>query len=42
LLVIGVTVHFANLHALVLAGCLLVPGLLGRIAIELSIKADEN
>jgi hypothetical protein len=28
LLVIGGTVHFANLHAVVLAGSLLVPGLL--------------
>jgi hypothetical protein len=42
LLVLGVTVHFANLHAVVLAGCLLVPGLLCRLAIELSIKADET
>lgn len=42
LLVIGVTVHFANLHAVVLAGCLLVPSLLCRLAIELSIKADET
>jgi hypothetical protein len=42
LLVIGVTVHFANHHAVLLAGCLLVAGLLGRLAIELSIKADET
>ena len=41
LLVIGVTVNFANLPAVVLAGGLLVPGLLGRLAIELSIKEDE-
>ena len=42
LLVIGVTVHFANNYAALLAGCLLVAGLLGRLAIELSIKADET
>jgi hypothetical protein len=42
LLVIGVTVHFANLHSVVLAGCLLVPSLLCRLAIELSIKADDT
>ena len=42
LLVIGVTVHFAINHAVLLAGCLLVAGLLGLLAIELSIMADET
>ena len=42
MLVIVITVHFANNRATLLAGCLLVAGLLGRLAIELSIKADET